>query len=461
MYSNSRSLPQALNRPEAEKIYIKTFGCQMNEYDSYRCRKLLQSLGYRRAETPSDATCIIINTCTVRKKAEDKVYSELGRIKKIKRTRPELLIGVGGCLAQQKGEEIIKKYPYVDFVFGTQALQRLPDIIRSSASGHKVVDITMSGSRTGYPDSAYTADAGQVTAFITVMQGCDNFCSYCIVPYVRGREWSRPVHAIKDEAQTLAANGVKEITLLGQNVNSYGNTCVPKKSFAELLYTLHSISGIERIRFVTSNPKDLSNELIDAMEQLDKVCEHIHLPLQSGSDTILKKMNRSYSAQRYRRLIEDLRSRLPGISITSDIIVGFPGESADDFNSTLSLIEEIGFDDLFVFHYTDRPGTAASKIPGKVPYSEKIKRLKAVNEMQRSISHTKNKELIGATVSVLFETVSGRTKNALAGRTRTNKTITCSAPREAIGTIHNVTVTGASIHALEGDMQRVRRSTLC
>ncbi|MCI0473927.1 MAG: MiaB/RimO family radical SAM methylthiotransferase, partial [Ignavibacteria bacterium] len=282
-----------------KRFYIKTFGCQMNEYESLRICKLLEEDGYVNASTYDKASVIILNTCTVRQKAEDKLYSELGRIKKYKKLNSDILIGVGGCLAQQEGEKLLKKFPYVDFVFGTKALPRLLNLIDDARKGDRIADIAMETTRRFYSEHHYKPQPGQISAYVTIMQGCNNFCSYCIVPYVRGREWSRSADEIINEVQSLVNGGVCEVTLLGQNVNSYGKTAFPKTTFTELLMQLDTINGLERIRFTTSHPKDLSPELIQSFGSIQKLCEHIHLPMQSGSNRILQHMNRQYTRQTY------------------------------------------------------------------------------------------------------------------------------------------------------------------
>ncbi|MEI6126919.1 MAG: tRNA (N6-isopentenyl adenosine(37)-C2)-methylthiotransferase MiaB [Pseudomonadota bacterium] len=432
------------------KVHIKTFGCQMNEYDSLRMIQLLESHGFSQTQSYDDAAAIILNTCTVRKKAEDKVYSELGRINTIKKQKPHLIIGVGGCLAQQEGQNLISKYPYIDFAFGTKALQHLPHLLDRALHGKKTVAVDMATSRTMYPEAPYASADSQITAFVTIMQGCNNYCSYCIVPYVRGPEWSRSTLEIVQEVRHLVDNGIKEVTLLGQNVNSYGTTLTPLSSFSQLLCEVNRIKGLERIRFTTSHPKDLSSNLIAAFTQVEKLCEHIHLPLQSGSDMILRKMNRSYTRDEYRKKIDSLKKNVPHISLTSDIIVGFPGETEKDFMETLLMIQEICFDDLFIFHYTDRPGTKASLSIDNVPYEVKIERLRLLNDLQRKISLSINSRLIGETVSVLLEGSSKKGVGTIAGRTRTNKVVNCKGPLELKGSTVSVKIEKTNIHSLTG-----------
>lgn len=424
----------------------------MNEYDSCRMQQLLESNGYSRAASYNDANLILLNTCTVRQKAEDKIYSELGRIKRFKKINPDVVIGVVGCLAQQEGQRLINKYPYVDLVLGTRTLPRLIDILGSMPGRKPRVVTSLDEADDIYPAGQYTVAPGSRSAFLTIMQGCDNFCSYCIVPSVRGREWSRSPDVLMREASHLAQQGIREITLLGQNVNAYGKTSPAGVTFAQLLSRLNGINGLQRIRFTTSHPKDLSPELIACFGQLDKVCEHIHLPLQSGSNKILKRMSRGYTREEYLDKIAALRMAFPGISITSDIIVGFPGETENDFHQTLLMIEEVRFDDLFIFHYTDRSGTKASQFRDTVPYPEKIERLKVLNEVQRSISLEKNSTLIGTVVSVLFEERSKKGITALAGRTRTNKVVNSRASDTYLGMITEVRIEKANIHSLAGSI---------
>ena len=435
-----------------KRLYVKTFGCQMNEYESLRMCKLLEEDGYVTASTYDDASIIILNTCTVRQKAEDKIYSELGRIRKFKKTRPDILIGIGGCLAQQEGEKLLKKYPYVDFVFGTKALPRLLKLIKNVLKGARIADVDMETSCQFYAEHQYSTQPDQITAYVTIMQGCDNFCSYCIVPHVRGREWSRTRDEIINEVHSLVNEGVREVTLLGQNVNSYGKNLIPKTTFADLLKQLDTIEGLDRIRFTTSHPKDLSLELIQSFGYIRKLCEHIHLPMQSGSDRILQHMNRQYTRQRYVEKILSLRAVVPQISITSDIIVGYPGETDAEFNETASMIDKIQFDDLFIFHYTDRKGTKAAEMPDNIPYPVKIDRLKKLNERQQAISLQKNSAHVGKIVEVLFEEKSKKGTGCIAGRTRSSKVVNCRGQELMIGKIGMVLIEKANIHSLTGKL---------
>lgn len=436
---------------EYRKVFIKTFGCQMNEYDSDRIRQLLSMHGYQTALSYRDADIFIINTCAVRKKAEDKIFSEIGRLKKLKSMRSTIRICIIGCLAQLFGEELVKRYPYIDFVVGTKQLLNLPFLL---AHHHDLpcISVDMPNGPITYPSEACPA-SGRVCAFVSIMQGCNNYCSYCIVPYVRGHEWSRSAEDILHEVSGLVSQGVKEVTLLGQNVNSYGKTLSPRMRFSELLSMLDSISGLERIRFTTSHPRDLTEDLINSFKTLSALCEHIHLPLQSGSNVVLKRMNRGYTREQYLEKIALLRDVVPDIGITSDIIVGFPGETEYDFQQTLECIEMIRFDDLFVFHYTPRPGTAATSYPDTVTYQEKIRRLMTVNDLQRTISLEKNRNLIGNVMPVLFDNFSKK-DHAIAGRTRNGKVVNCESTRDNIGTTQNVLITDATVHSLTGTIMK-------
>ena len=444
--------PLTTSMHTTEKVFIKTFGCQMNEYDSYRILKMLESSGYANASSYEEASVILLNTCSVREKAEVKVYSELGRLKEFKKLNPELIIGIGGCVAQQEGKTLLRKFPYLDLVFGTYALPRVPELLSKIKTSRQKIVYTDMNDEEIYPAHAYVPDAKQLTAFVSIMQGCENYCSYCIVPFVRGPERSREIADIISEVSRLTGHGVKEVTLLGQNVNSYGRTLHPRRTFPELLAAINAMPDLERIRFTTSHPKDLSLELIQSFQTLEKLCEHIHLPLQSGSDRILRKMNRCYTAEGYLNKINDLRTAVPHISITSDMIVGFPGETEEDFNKTLAMVEQVEFDDLFFFHYSDRPGTAALRLPDKVPYDTMIQRLTTLKEKQRTISMGKNQKFVGMTLPVLFETRSKQNPEHIAGRTRTNKVVNCKAPAGLIGATVMVKIERSHIHSLSGGL---------
>ena len=389
-------------------VYIHTIGCQMNVYDSERISGGLAPLGYRQVSEPESADLVILNTCAIREKAEQKVFSFLGRMAGLKRKNPELIIGVGGCVAQQEGRKILDRAPYLDLVFGTHAVSRLPVLIQQvETTGGRLVDVALSDTIQESPIYAASPNLDQISRFVTIMQGCDNYCTYCVVPYVRGREMSRSPERILSEIQALADAGIREVTLLGQNVNSYG-----KKEglcdFSELLTRVNGIEGLLRIRFTTSHPKDLSDDLIATFNRLDKLCKHIHLPVQSGSTRILSRMNRKYTRDMYLEKIARLRDACPDIAITSDIIVGFPGETPEDFEDTLSLIRQVAYDGLFAFMYSDRPNAPAAHFPEKISEAEKAERLQRVLGLQETLTLEKNQSLVHSVQVVLVEGVSQR-----------------------------------------------------
>ncbi len=427
-----------------KRFFIHTFGCQMNEYDSTQMESLLFSMGFERARRYSEADIIIINTCSVRKKAEQKVFSLIGRLRALKRAKPHIVIIISGCVAQSKGERVIERFPHVDIVIGTRAYSRLKDIlIQVIDSGQgPICDISM---REDFSSSLSTpvvsrSDFG-IKAYITVMQGCDNYCTYCIVPYVRGREVSRTPRDIICEAEYLATQGVKEITLLGQNVNSYGRGLETYTSFTDLLKMVSTVNGIERIRFVTSHPKDLSIDLMEAFGSIPKLCEHLHLPVQSGSNKILRKMRRRYTRENYLEKIEKLRSICPDITLTTDVIVGFPGETEEDFMDTYHLIEEVKFENIFSFVYSDRSPARAVSMRPKVDYKVAIERLKVLQELQRNITLAKHKSLEGSKQEILVDGYSAHTeKGQLSGRTRGNLVVNFEGSKNMIGSIVTVEI---------------------
>jgi tRNA-2-methylthio-N6-dimethylallyladenosine synthase len=394
-------------------LFINTIGCQMNVYDSDKIVKSLLSLNYKVTENLKKADLIIVNTCAIREKAEQKVFSFLGRLAGLKKKKPGLIIGVGGCVAQQEGKKILERMPYIDVVFGTHAIPRLTGIMeRVELKKTRIVDIGMTESIVEIESVPVSPDNEKVSAFVTIMQGCDNFCTYCVVPHVRGREASRNPEKIVKEIEGLVDSGVREVTLLGQNVNSYGKKeglC----SFSELLSRINKIDGILRIRFTTSHPKDLSDDLILAFKKNEKLCRHIHLPVQSGSDRVLKRMNRRYTLALYLEKIEKLQNICPDISITSDFIVGFPGETETDFNETLDLIKTVEYEGLFAFMYSDRTSAKATIFAQKVPDEEKRERLKKLLDLQEIISRKKNQALVGSTQEILVEGFSKKMSSGL------------------------------------------------
>jgi len=433
-------------------LYIHTFGCQMNVHDSEQTAELLKNEGFIRTGDPQKADLVLVNTCSIREKAEQKAHSQIGRFKALKKANPHVIIGVGGCLAQQWKGELLKKAPFVDLVFGTQNIHRLPELlVNFGKSGTPLVDTSLHG-KTKSIDILALPDNGAVSAYVTVMQGCNNFCAFCVVPYLRGREESRDEQDILREVTALADCGVKEITLLGQNVNAYGKTLNNGASFAKLLIRVGKIKGIERIRFTTSHPKDLTEDIIRCYKDVPALCEHIHLPVQSGSDRILEKMNRHYSRCDYMEKVDKLRDISPGISITSDIIVGFPGESNEDYENTLDLMERVRFDGLFSFKYSERPGTKAATLSDKVEEEIKSERLVRLQALQKTHTLDKNRATEGLIEDVLVEGRSKNSSNDLMGRTRSNRIINFSGDASLIGKTIPVRIKKAFLHSLRGEM---------
>lgn len=436
-----------------KKYWINTFGCQMNEHDSEVIAALIENLGYDPAFEPEEADLIIINTCAVRKKPEDKVASMLGKLLALKQQKQDLIIAVGGCMTQQEDSAyyIKNRFKQVDLIFGTHALPRLPNLLDLALKNREtIIDIGEDyPEREGLP----AARVSSFQAWLPIIYGCDNYCSYCVVPYVRGRERSRRFQDIVTEAAALAQKGYREITLLGQNVNSYGRDLPDSRSFADLLAGLNRIEGLRRVRFMTSHPKDLSPAMIKEVARGEKICEHFHLPVQSGSNRILELMNRRYSREHYLDLVRAVKETVPGVSITSDIIVGFPGETENDFLETADLIEKARFDSAFAFIYSPRKKTAAEKLKDTVPYAEKEKRLQFLNKIQQRISLEENELLVNRDLEVLVE---GSSKSNLAlatGRTRTNKLVHFPGPAHLAGRLIRVRITGARTWNLLGEME--------
>lgn len=430
-------------------IHITTFGCQMNEHDSQRMLQLLYPT-YEPTDEVEKADLILINTCSIREKAENKVYSLAGRFKKLKERKNDLIIGIGGCVAQQEGERLLQKLPYVDIVFGPQTLYRLPSFLKEAQKGNRICDIEISADFRMPTLTTPIPNAHPFQRFITIMQGCDNFCSYCVVPYVRGREISRPMEDILLEVKIAVDQGIKEITLLGQNVNSYGK----KEGFPSFPTLLHEIAdcGVERLRFMTSHPKDLTEELMRCFVEIPALCEHIHLPVQAGSTRILKAMNRKYTREEYLQKVKRLREICPDISITTDLIVGFPGETEEDFEETLSLLEEVQYEQLFVFNYSPRPFTRAAQLTDHLPLEIKTKRLQQVVELQNDISLKRHRRLMGKRFDILVEGPSTKDVSEMAGRTRGNHMVNFKAPTDLTGKIVQVKITEAFCHSLRGEL---------
>ncbi|HAA42982.1 MAG TPA: tRNA (N6-isopentenyl adenosine(37)-C2)-methylthiotransferase MiaB [Ruminiclostridium sp.] len=439
------------NDGKIPKYYLNTFGCQMNEHDSEKLAGMLSNMGYVETDDVDESDLIIYNTCCVREHAEQKVYGHLGSLKRLKEEKPELKIAICGCMMQQKEvvSHIEKTYRHVDLIFGTHNLHKFPELLYKSFDRDKmIIDVLYADGQ--IVENIPVKRKDNIKAWITVMYGCNNFCSYCIVPYVRGRERSREVKDIKEEVMMLGRQGFKEITLLGQNVNSYGKDLSVKVTFAELLYQLNEVPGIERIRFLTSHPKDLSDELIFAMRDLDKVCEHLHLPFQAGSTKVLKEMNRGYTKEEYLELVMKVKENIPGISLTTDIIVGFPGETDEDFEDTLDIIRKVRFDSAYTFLYSKRTGTPAAKSKNQVPDEVKKERFERLLTLQNSISREINETFLGKKVEILVEGISKTNDNIYTGRTRGNKIVNYKGSEDDIGKLKNVLIEEVKTWSLEG-----------
>ena len=439
-----------------KKLYLRTFGCQMNEYDSEKIADVLrESEGAEATSDPAEADVIVFNTCSVREKAQEKVFADLGRVKHLKRARPDVMIAVGGCVASQEGGAIVERAPYVDVVFGPQTLHRLPELLeRRRSSGRPQVDIS-------FPeiekfDHLPPARVAGAAAFVSIMEGCSKYCSFCVVPYTRGEEVSRPFEDILAEIALLADQGVKEVTLLGQNVNAWRGrigemSAGESADFAELLRYVHELP-LERIRYTTSHPREFTQRLIDAHAELGKLAPHVHLPVQSGSDRVLAAMKRGYTALEYRSIVRRLRQARPGVSLSSDFIVGFPGETDADFEATLKLARDANFDASFSFVYSARPGTPAAELPDAVSHAEKIARLQRLNVLLENQARAISEAMVGAVERVLVEGPSKKRDAELAGRTANNRVVNFPGPRTLIHTYVDVRITTALAHSLRGEI---------
>lgn len=441
-----------MNNNLKDKYYIETWGCQMNEEDSEKLSGMLKAIGYEKCDCRDDASIVIFNTCCVRENAELKVFGNLGALKGAKRKNPNLIIAICGCMMQQKGmaDTIIKKYPFVDIIFGTHNSYKFPEYLnRVKQEGKTVCEIY--NEETEIIEGLPLDRESDIKAFVTIMYGCNNFCTYCVVPYVRGRERSRKPKDIEDEIKDLVKKGYKEVTLLGQNVNSYGKGLDEPIDFAGLLRRVNNIDGLERIRFMTSHPKDLSEDVIYAIRDCDKVCEQIHLPVQCGSDSILKKMNRHYDRNQYLAIIDKIKREIPGVAITTDIIVGFPGETDEDFESTLDMMKKVEYDSAFTFIYSRRKYTPADMMLNQVDDKVKHERFNKLVDVVNEICARKNLEYEGKTVEVLVEGTSKNDATKLMGRTRTGKLVNFKGSKDSIGTLVNVRITKASSFSLVGE----------
>lgn len=435
------------------KYHIITYGCQMNVHDSEKLAGMLSEIGYTETSSQHDADLVLFNTCCVRENAELKVYGNVGALKAYKQANPNMIIGVCGCMMQQEeiAKFIVDRFPFVDLVFGTHNLHRFPQLILQVLdSSHTIIEV-LDEEGTIVEHIPTKRDKG-VSAWTTIMYGCNNFCSYCIVPYVRGRERSRDPEEIVNEITKLGNQGYKEITLLGQNVNSYGKDMGGGYLFHDLLSDINKINSIERIRFMTSHPKDLSKELIRTMANSEKVCEHLHLPIQAGNNRILKAMNRKYTREEYIGLVKSVREAMPDIALTTDIIVGFPGESSQEFEDTLDIIKRLKFDSAYTFIYSPRKGTPAVNIEDKISIEEKKERLAKLIEIQSKISRMKNDAYIGKVKEVLVEGRSKTNDKVLTGRTRENKIVNFIADEKVIGQLIRVKITKARSWSLEGEV---------
>ncbi|EJO22884.1 tRNA-i(6)A37 thiotransferase enzyme MiaB [Selenomonas sp. FOBRC6] len=429
---------------------ILVYGCQMNIADAERMEGQLQGAGYMRTEETADADIILINTCCVRETAEDKVYGKIGEIKKIKEKNPKLIFGIAGCMAQKEGDNLMRRAPHIDFVLGTGKVQELTRIIAEIAAEHtSVVDVALSDSEIA--ENLPVARGGKFSAWVPIMYGCNNYCTYCIVPYVRGRERSRSPEEVVAEVQRAVAEGYREVTLLGQNVNSYGKDH-KAADFADLLRMVDEVEGIRRVRFMTSHPKDIGDKLIDTIKNGTHICEHIHLPVQYGSSRILKAMNRGYTVERYRERALRVRESLPEASLTTDLIVGFPGETDEDFAEMLSFLRDMRYDSAYTFLYSKRSGTPAATMAEQVPDDVKHERLNALMEAQNTISREINEQLLGRTLEVMVEGASKNDPTVWSGRTRTNKIVLFPHGAEQEGDFVQVRVTQPQTWVLKGEI---------
>jgi tRNA-2-methylthio-N6-dimethylallyladenosine synthase len=434
------------------RLFVKTFGCQMNEYDSARMADVLREAeGLEPTEEPHDADVLLVNTCSVREKAQEKVFSLLGEWRRIKQRRPHVIIGVGGCVASQEGEGITARAGWVDLVFGPQTLHRLPEMIREVRTrGRAVVDVS-------FPeiekfDRLPEPRASGATAYVSIMEGCSKYCTFCVVPYTRGEEMSRPFEQVMDEVSALAAQGVREVTLLGQNVDAYAGATADGGSMdlATLIHYVAAVDGIERIRFTTSHPAEFDDSLIEAYASVPKLAGHLHLPVQSGSDRILTQMKRGYTTLEYKQRIRKLRAVRPDIAVSSDFIIGFPGETEHDFAATLRLIEEVGFDQSFSFIYSRRPGTPAAALPDDVPHTEKQRRLEILQQRLNANAREISERMVGTVQRVLVERPAKKNPRQLAGRTENNRWVNFDGPASLVDQFVDVSITEAMKNSLRG-----------
>ena len=450
-------MPTETNKPQSRKsldaLFIKTYGCQMNEYDSSRMVDLMkEAYGLRLVATAEDADVILMNTCSVREKAEDKVYSELGRYKKIKNRRPDLIIGVGGCVAQQEGERIQKRAPYVDIVFGPQTYHNLPEMVKQIRRNRVHLTSTEMPEIEKF-DHLPTPEVKGVSGFVTIMEGCDKFCTFCVVPYTRGPELSRPVSDVLDECRKLLDKGAVEINLLGQNVNGYRGEGPDSEEwdFTMLLYAVAELAGLKRLRFITSHPIEMTTELAIAFGELPQLMPFLHLPVQSGSDRMLKAMHRGHTRDDYFRMIDELREHCPDLAISSDFIVGYPGETDEDFADTINLVKRVGYDYSYCFKYSPRPGTPASKIEDDIPESVKDARLQTLLNLIREQSIEATERQVGKTLEILVEK-EGKKPGDMQGRTPDFKIVNFPGQPRQIGQVMPIKIIEAHGQSLRGEL---------
>lgn len=436
-----------------KKYFIKTYGCQMNEHDSEMISAILEDMGYSKTINYEESDIIILNTCAIRENAHNKTFGMLGRIKHLKQMKPELIVGLAGCMSQEESvvEEVINKYKWMDFVFGTHNIHKLPEILKKRIETNKL-EVNVWSNEGNVIEGIPSKRDSKVKAWVNIMYGCDKFCTYCIVPYTRGKQRSRMPEDIIDEVKDLISKGYKEVTLLGQNVNAYGKDFIDRTYRMENLLEDVAKTGIDRVRFVTSHPWDFTDKMIDVIYKYDNICNYIHLPVQSGSSRILKLMGRRYSKETYLDLFWKIKNKIKNCSITTDIIVGFPGETIKDFEETLSLVEECKFDSAFTFIYSKREGTPAAKMEDNIPLSEKEKRLYKLNEIINKYAKEANDKLVGKVIPVLLEKVSEKDENMLAGYTDTMKLVNVKADKGFIGKIVNVKILEAKTWSLDGEI---------
>ncbi len=433
--------------------YTLTFGCQMNERDTEIIAGMCEEMGYTYIDRPEEADLLVINTCCVRESAENKILGHIGNLKRLKEKRPELILALCGCMVQQDqaAERLLKRAPHLDILFGTHNVHQLPKLVAQvKETGKPVIDVWQSEGE--IVEHLPTRREGKLKAFVTIMYGCNNFCTYCIVPYVRGRERSRGVQDIVSEITQLAESGFKEVTLLGQNVNSYGKDLPEPVDFADLLLEVNKIPAIERVRFTTSHPRDLTDKMILAVAQGEKICQHFHLPVQAGSDQVLKKMNRGYTREYYLERVAKIREIIPNAGLSTDLIVGFPGETEEDFQQTLDLLQRVEFDAAFTFLYSPRSGTPAAKMAEQLSAEVKKDRLQRLMTLQNEISLRQNQKLLGKVVEVLVEGESKTNKEKLTGRTRANELVVFAGPKNLAGQLIPVKIIEAGTWTLEGEL---------